>query len=334
MQKTTRSTPVPMVVTMALTLAACGQDEAPPPPPPPTLTPSPTTPTAPTQPGQPAQPGNMESNFGTITLNPGFMPDPHVVQGTSGGAVSATTLNVACRGWISQTPDHIFVAGGAFSNLRFLVNGGSADLTLVIQKPDGSYACNDDAEGRNPIVQGNFGAGPHKIWVGSFDQGVNAQYNLGITELSSTTAAQIGAPGGGSAGNLASNFGTVSLSPGFVPDPHVVNGTSGGAIQASTWQAGCTGWVSQTPDHILDAQGNFDLLRVLVRSSSDTTLVIQKPDGSYLCNDDTEGRNPVIAGSFPPGAYKIWVGSYRQNQTASYRLGFSQLASTRTRELR
>ena len=315
---------------------ACSDEEAPPPPPPPSATGAGagagTQPVQPTQPGQPTQAGGQESNFGTISLEPGFVPDPHIVSGTSGGSIQAQTLNSTCRGWVSQTPDHIFQGGGSFDNLRFIVNGGANDLTLVVQKPDGTFACNDDADGRNPIVQGNFGQGPHKIWIGSYNQGVNAQYNLGISELASTTATQVGAPGGG--GELASNFGTVSLEPGFVPDPHVVEGTSGGAIQATTWETGCTGWVSQTPDHILNAQGNFDLMRVLVRSSQDTTLVVQKPDGTYLCNDDTEGRNPVIAGSFAPGNYKVWVGSYRQGQNASYKLGFSELASTRTRELR
>lgn len=323
------------VLSMALTGAlACGEDEAPPPPPPTTgagAGAQPVQPTQPAQAGQPTQAGNLESNFGTIALNPGFVPDPHIASGTSGGSIQAQTLNSACRGWVSQTPDHIFNAGGQFGNLRFIVNGGANDLTLVVQKPDGTYTCNDDAEGRNPIVQGNFAAGPHKIWIGSYNQGVNAPYNLGISELSSTTASQIGAPGGG--GEVASNFGTVTLAPGFVPDPHVVEGTSGGAVQASTWSSGCAGWVSQTPDHILNAQGSFNTMRVLARSSEDTTLVIQKPDGNYLCNDDTEGRNPIIAGSFPPGNYKVWVGSYRQGQNASYKLGFSELGSTSTRDL-
>ncbi|MCB9630810.1 MAG: hypothetical protein H6721_01455 [Sandaracinus sp.] len=90
------------------------------------------------------------SNFGTIALNPGFVPDPHTARGTSGGAIDANTLNPTCRGWISQQPDHLFVAQGAFSNLRFLVNGAGQDTTLVVQRPDGSYMCNDDTEGRDP----------------------------------------------------------------------------------------------------------------------------------------------------------------------------------------
>ena len=318
-----------LVVVAVGFIAACGNDNPPPPPPAVPVGAQPGQPAVPAVPAQPAQ--GMASNFGTVTLAPGFTPDPHVAEGTSGGAIQATTLNPSCQGWVSQTPDHILVASGAFANLRLLVNGADQDLTLVVQRPDGSFACNDDAEGVHPIVQGNFAPGNYKIWVGSYEQGVQARYKLGITELTSTTAAQLG---GGAAAGGTSNFGTVSLSPGFMPDPTVVQGTSGGAIQAATWSPNCRGWVSPTPDHLLAAAGNFDLLRVLVRSSSDTTLVVQKPDGQYLCDDDTEGRNPVIAGQFAAGTYKIWVGSYRQGQNSAYHVGFSELSSTRTRNIR
>jgi hypothetical protein len=85
--------------------------------------------------------------------------------------------------------------------------------------------------------------------------------------------------------------------------------------------------VSQTPDHLFVAGGAFNLLRVMVKSTTDTTLVIQKPDGSYYCNDDTDGTNPLVAGNFPPGTYRIWIGSYSQGQNASYTLGLSELSS-------
>ncbi len=139
--------------------------------------------------------------------------------------------------------------------------------------------------------------------------------------------AQPAQPAQPAGGDLASNFGTVNLEPGFVPDPKVVNGTSGGGIDANTLQAGCAGWVSQTPDHILAASGNFTNLRVMAHSTGDITLVVQKPDGSYLCNDDTEGTDPVVAAAMPQGNYKIWIGSYEQGTNSQYQLGFSELES-------
>ena len=74
-------------------------------------------------------------------------------------------------------------------------------------------------------------------------------------------------------------------------------------------------------------------MKILAASSSDTTLVVQRPDGTYLCNDDAEGRNPVVSGSFPAGAYRVWIGSYRARDNSAYRLGFTELPGTRARNL-
>ncbi len=130
------------------------------------------------------------SNFGTITLATGFTPDPHVEQGTSGAGATgrdASTLDANCRGQIDSTPDHLLVATTAMSNLRIMANSQS-DTTLVVHKPDGSYACNDDGDGLNPVVviQG-APAGTYQIFVGSYTEGENASYKLGISELDSVT---------------------------------------------------------------------------------------------------------------------------------------------------
>lgn len=126
-----------------------------------------------------------DSNFGTITLAPGFTPDPHTATGTSGGTTDASTLNAGCAGNISGTPDHLFVASAAFANLRIMAKS-DIDITLVVQKPDGSYLCDDDSEEMNPIVSGAFPPGTYKIWVGSYDATANGSYTLGVSELSET----------------------------------------------------------------------------------------------------------------------------------------------------
>ncbi|MEM9193665.1 MAG: hypothetical protein AAGF12_31105, partial [Myxococcota bacterium] len=204
--------------------------------------------------------------------------------------------------------------------------------------PDGTYLCNDDAEGRHPIIASIFPPGAYQVFIGSYTQGQSLPYNLGFSELATTTVASIGTPAGAAqpsgGGNMVSNYGTVTLSPGFTPDPHRQSGSSGGQVSASTLSPNCTGWVSTNPDHIFVAEGNFGFLKVMVRARRDTTLVIQKPDGTYICNDDAENRNPVLAGAFPQGTYRVWVGSYTQGRNANYTLGFSELAQTTTRDLR
>lgn len=145
---------------------------------------------------QVVQPGATgESNFGTVTLSTGFMPDPKVAQGRSGGARDASTLSPGCAGWVdANKPDHIFVASTAFgANFRILGHSTrvpTQDITLVMQKPDGTYVCNDDAAApaTDPILAGNqLLPGVYKIWVGSYQQGEFADYRLGFTELGSVT---------------------------------------------------------------------------------------------------------------------------------------------------
>ncbi len=67
----------------------------------------------------------------------------------------------------------------------------------------------------------------------------------------------------------------------------------------------------------------------MARSAEDTTLVIQRPDGTFLCNDDGIGQelNPLVSAPFPAGTYKIWVGSYNQGANSRYHLGFSELST-------
>ena len=60
-------------------------------------------------------------------------------------------------------------------------------------------------------------------------------------------------------------------------------------------------------------------LRVFVDAGSqDTTLVINRPDGSWVCADDTYGQNPGIDFNHAqPGLYNVWVGSYQATARAA-----------------
>jgi hypothetical protein len=142
----------------------------------------------------PAQntPAASGSNFGPVSLAPGFAADPHVVEGTAGGTRSATELGGGCAGYISDRPGHLFVSDGDFGALRVMAWAEMEDLTLVIQRPDGSYVCNDDAEATDPMVMGAFGRGTYKIWVGTYAAGSTPAYRLGFSELPAITPSRIG----------------------------------------------------------------------------------------------------------------------------------------------
>lgn len=121
---------------------------------------------------------------GTLTLAPGFLPDPQRVTGTTAGEIDAATLSPSCSGFVGRAPDHVLVLRAPEAWLRVFVSAAS-DTTLVIQRPDGSWSCNDDAFGRNPAVEGAFAAGRYAIYVGSYHAGVTAPYALSVTELRS-----------------------------------------------------------------------------------------------------------------------------------------------------
>ena len=123
-----------------------------------------------------------------------------------------------------------------------------------------------------------------------------------------------------------SRFGAVPLHAGFSPDPRVVAGTAAGEVPARSVHRKCRGWISQTPDYLLDADTAFFQLYVLARSRSDVLLVVRKPDGSVLCNDNRPGtKDPMIRSDFPIGTSQVWVGVKTEGGTASYRLGFSEV---------
>lgn len=127
----------------------------------------------------------------------------------------------------------------------------------------------------------------------------------------------------------AQNYGTVALASGFTPDPRMLSGTSGGGMSASAFGGGCRGYVTPQPDHHLFLNTPFNWMRVFVRSSGDTTLIIRGPMPSMAtrCNDDRFGLNPAVEGSWAAGQYHIWVGSYSQAQMNPYQIGFTEMNS-------
>ncbi|WP_300545081.1 peptidase S1 [Maricaulis sp.] len=107
-------------------------------------------------------------------------------------------------------------------------------------------------------------------------------------------------------------FGQTTLSAGFAPDPYSVSITAGGDIDASSALGGaCRGMIANAPDYRLHYNAGSLPLYIGARSNADTTIVVNAPDGSWYCNDDTNGLNPQVSWGTPQsGQYDIWVGTY------------------------
>lgn len=130
--------------------------------------------------------------------------------------------------------------------------------------------------------------------------------------------------------SLNPNYGTVALSGGFTPDPYVINLQSGGSIPASNISSSCAGFITDAPDVRLQFSAGSLPLIISTSSSSDTTLVINAPDGSWYCDDDggEYGLNASIYFSRPQsGQYDIWVGTYGSASLQPAQLHISELYS-------
>ncbi len=123
----------------------------------------------------------------------------------------------------------------------------------------------------------------------------------------------------------------VTLAAGFMPDPNVVTTTAGGPISASTLappDGYCAGSIGVTPNVTLTTTTPITGLRVLVRSTEDTTLMVRLSDGRVLCDDDGGGYpNPMVQADFPAGVHQIYVGSFHTDETPAATLGFTELAT-------
>lgn len=104
-----------------------------------------------------------------------------------------------------------------------------------------------------------------------------------------------------------------------------VIGTASGTRRASDLLEGCAGYIPEQPDYLFTQERPRSFLRLFTRSGTDLALVVQKPDGTYVCDDDSgPGLNPAIDVTNPGrGTYRVWVGVYRANTVADYTLTFT-----------
>jgi hypothetical protein len=263
--------------------------------------------------------------YGSATLAAGFSTRPRTVEITAGGRSRNPIPGDGCVGYIATPqPDYLvtYTAGPAF-NLDVFATSES-DTALLVRAPDGHWACNDDADGNNPrIVFESPSSGTYHIWVATFDP-TPARATLGITESRYDPNALA------SGLNLRAPpfYGEISLRAGF-PSPHTIEVMAGGTTANPVSGAGCVGYVTtaQSDVRMTYAAVRSGSLEIYAESDTDTVLLVRLPGGTWLCNDDADGRNPAITLERPlSGVYHIWVGTYSSG-TNEATLGFRAVNS-------
>lgn len=123
--------------------------------------------------------------------------------------------------------------------------------------------------------------------------------------------------------------GTTQLTGDFAGDPRQIPISANGSRDASTLGRGCTGLIGNVADVRIDFTRNGNLPLIFsVASSADVTLVIQNPQGQWVCDDDSgqNGGNPAIrfttAGS---GEYDVYIGRKTGGAAVSATLYISEL---------
>jgi len=114
-------------------------------------------------------------------------------------------------------------------------------------------------------------------------------------------------------------YGEITLSSGFPGDPQVVELFAGGPIDGGALPGSCVGEIGDAPDYRVNLQsdGSTPLFFRTV-SLADTTLIINGPDGSWYCDDDSFGELDAQVRFARPasGAYDVWVGAFDGNPEA------------------
>lgn len=126
--------------------------------------------------------------FGDVTIGQKFTPNPYTVRGMSGGSVPARevagkreTPTGTCTGYFDEEPDHTIELTSKFDYLKLEVESPE-DTTLIVRGPGGSW-CNDDFDGKNPGMIGEWLPGIYDVWIGSYKKDRYFPYSLRITEV-------------------------------------------------------------------------------------------------------------------------------------------------------
>lgn len=106
----------------------------------------------------------------------------------------------------------------------------------------------------------------------------------------------------------AQHYGNFEIGGGFSPDPQTGTGTTGGRRDAAQVFGGdCSGSIDTTPDHVITVTSPVNL-RLYTTSTTDSTLVLRGPSGTF-CDDDSRGElDAEINAVLRPGRYEVYVG--------------------------
>ncbi|MCH7639622.1 MAG: hypothetical protein IH855_09195 [Bacteroidetes bacterium] len=253
-----------------------------------------------------AQPDwEAEPTYGTTSLETGFTPDPAAIDLVAGGPDENSIEG--CNGYINNAAPDVdlnFETDGSLP-LKIYVRS-STDTVILVNLPGGEWVCNDDYDGTSAaVLLDDPMSGNYNIWVGTFSSDVEEPAaTLYFTELPDVEL---------HSGAEASQH-SLSFKSGFEPDPASYDVSVGGTAYNPI--DGCNGFVNaDAPDVTIefDTDGGLPLyIYAHPDEDEDLTMLVELPDGEFVCNDDADGLDPGLVIDEPEaGRYAVWVGSFR-----------------------
>ena len=139
---------------------------------------------------------NSPPRGGVLRPGPGEA-DPIVVNGIAAGDYSlgdGPERGSGCEGYVTLEPSFVIEMAFDVPFLRVFV-ASDQDTTLAIRTPQGRLMCNDNTNGWNPSVEGQFLSGVYQVWVGSRHQNLSPAYRLAVTARQDVTnLGNVGSP--------------------------------------------------------------------------------------------------------------------------------------------
>lgn len=119
--------------------------------------------------------------YGSVSLDAGFLPDPHRVSVTAGGSYDLSFVGES--GYVAQAPDYDLYYSAGGHGLYIYVESQGGDTVLLVRDPGGDWYYSDDAAGTRPgLAFSNPRSGLYDIWVGTYGGGL-VSATLAISEI-------------------------------------------------------------------------------------------------------------------------------------------------------
>ncbi|MCO6450161.1 MAG: META domain-containing protein [Caldilineales bacterium] len=300
-----------------------------------------------------------------LDLEAGFALDPFIVSVNGGGEIDVSDLIEDCNGFVNVNPVvSLDWQGDAEFVKAFFVS--DHDPMMVVQTPNGEYLCSDDANSLllDPVLKiTDPPTGRYNIWVGSYAEN---QLIPGILVLTTRPDVDLGTFALGSLIRrpqvpeilpepelrIDPTVVTEALAR-FKGDEIVMDETDNNTASADVASEGeipafdiplegpgelqCTGYISDTPDMVIDWTGDASKLAFFFEGDQDATLIVIGPDGRVLCNDDAvagENLNPLILVDAPQnGRYGVVVGRLNTDEPLNGKITVTAVESVQPNKL-